>query len=250
LSSEMNGGAVKPLTPERMVTAYGDWLLDEAAREAESGCARMRRVRDRFTAYFLEQTEGWPAGEVATLLRARIKVNRKASLTQDEKRLAAAIEWPVVSPDAMGRTKVVWQLNRGIATGEFKIDRNALRREVRAHLDGRFGKPVQPSGTVRYLTAVGDVLVCTDVDYPTKLGQLRYWQSVFPKADTQRGVSAGYFDSKLLLHTSFYHVAGLHMDTTWSCLTNEEIPAAAETLADLCSGFIEELPKIIDAARA
>jgi hypothetical protein len=238
---------MKDLTAASVASGYFEWLLEEATREAESGCARLKRVQDQFPAYFLEQTAGWPASEVATLMRARIKkmawTREKPKLTQDEQQLSTAIEWPVFDPELVGRTKIVWELNRRYRQGEFKVDKSALRRLVRARMDRSFGKPMLVDGVTRYMTEVGEVVVCTDVEYPTKgFTQFQSCQCLLRKAE------GGPPGSRILLVASVFHLAGLRLDTAWSTVRTEDMPSAVDNLADLSAEFIEQVPRILEAA--
>jgi hypothetical protein len=239
------------LTALSLGAAYREWLLEEARREADSGCARLRRVLDEQPAFLLEQIAGWPADQVAALLRAHVKRGWRrdlppVKLTAEEERVYPTFEWPVVSPDAVSRTKVVWELRQRSLRGDFKINAKELRGLVKARLDRDLGKGTVVSGVLRYPTSVGGLAVFTDVDYPTKgTAQLRYGHSIAAGSPDER---VGIFDRRVLLKdASLFDLMG-GPQAQWSCLSNEDIPAAVETLADLCVGFLDELPKIVRAA--
>jgi hypothetical protein len=253
LSRRPRHSTISRLTQTTVGTAYREWLLAQAVREAHSGCARLKRVLDELPAYFSEQTAGWCAKDVEPLMRARIKGMqwgpplRPLVLTPEEQKLSATIEWPVLSPDMVSRTKVLWELRRRYMQGDFRLDRKDLRRQVKTRLDRLLGKPrLIGGGFYRYLTASGDVLVYSDIDFPTKgTGQLRYGQCVVAQTDEDRVV--GYADDEMLLTGSLFNLLGFPL-TQWSCLTPADVPTAVDTLADLCIGFIEEVPKIVQAA--
>jgi len=217
-------------------------------REASSDCSRFRRVLDVQTAYFLEQTTNWETQKVAALMRGHIKRGWMKDLpplplSREEEEVFSAYEWPVLTPDAVARTKVVWDLMRR----NFKIDKRELRRQVKSSMDRALGKGVTLTGVLRYATAVGDATVFTDIDYPTKGGgQLRYGQSVLLGWP---GFETGTFDNKILLsRASLFDLLG-GPQTQWSCMTDADVPAAVEALSDLCLEFLQELPKILDVAR-
>jgi hypothetical protein len=172
-------------------------------------------------------------------MRALIKRGEK--LTEKEKRLSSAYEWPVLTPDAVGRTKIVWELNRRQIAHEFDIDRTALRRRVKSRLGAALGKGAVLGEILRFTTEVNGLSVFTDIGYPTKgLGQFFYEQSVRDPSGPE--------PKMLLTHVSLFALLGAGQ-TRWSCMTEADVPTAVEALADFCVEFLHELPKIMEAAR-
>jgi hypothetical protein len=240
------------LTTFSVTSAYRDWLLDEAQREADSDCARLRRVLDEQTAFFLEQTAGWPAEQVATLMRGHIKRGwRKEvpplNLTAEEQQAYPTFEWPILSPDAVSRTKVVWELRRRYMAGAFKIDAESLHQQVSDRLDVALGKGSLNGGVLRYETRVAGVTVLTNIDLlPKGTAQLRYSYSVLSSTADDR---VGTFDPRILLKdASPFDLLG-GPQATWSCLTSADIPAAVEALADFSLESLDIVTKIIQAAK-
>jgi hypothetical protein len=243
---------VTEISRRALTRAYYEWLLDQADKEAQSGCARLRRVQDDQTAYFLEQTAGWPPVKVAALMRGHIKLGWRKyvpppKLTPEEKEAFPIYEWPVFTPEAISRTKVVWELQQRFIQHEFKIDKKVLRRQVKGRLDRALGKGVVLMGTLRYASAVGNFTVFTDIDYPAKgTAQLRYGQSVL---QGWPGHETGTFDNRMVLSRASVSDLLGGPEAQWSCLTDADVPAAIEALADFCTEFLAELPKILEAAR-
>ena len=219
------------LTKSNVGRMYRGWLLSEAEKEAASGCALLKLLPDTLPAYFIEQTEGWSVVDVSALLHARIKLLRldrtpPPELSDHERRLASHIEWPVLSPDAVSKTHVVWDVRRRFSSGEFRIDRKALRREIRARLDRHLGKANLVGGVVRYVTVLDSVAIYTDIDYPTRgTGQVRYSQCLVEK-ESAAGHDVGYADAGMLLNASVHNLLGVPL-TEWSCITGagvSEVP--------------------------
>jgi hypothetical protein len=52
----------------------------------------------------------------------------------------------------------------------------------------------------------------------------------------------------LLSRASLFDLLG-GPEAEWSCLTDADVPAAVDALADFCTEFLAEVPRILEAAR-
>jgi hypothetical protein len=143
--------------------------------------------------------------------------------------------------------QVVWALRRRYIAGEFEIDGTSLRQQVSARLDVALGKGSMTGSSLRYVTQAAGLTVLTDIDYPTKgTAQLRYSHHVVSGTLDEH---VGLFDPRMLLKdASLFDLLG-GPQAQWSCMTNADIPAAVEALADFCVEFLESVPKIVQVAK-
>ena len=231
--------------------AFGHWAMRQAEREVEEGFLRLRAVRHDLPISLLELIEKWPAEDQLTMLRARIKMalnpgtQRRATplfdYTDKETWALEQFRYPLTTSPALREIAVRQRL------GEFSLPKGILRRVMKSKMKLLFGKPVDDNGgEVTYLTHVGGATVYTELDFGTRLCQVRYTHRLLPRiCDTAISLVTG---ELALFSASLMTLAGAG-ETHWSYLTPDDIPAAAELLGRLCIEFTEAVPQILDEAQ-
>jgi hypothetical protein len=123
---------------------------------------------------------------------------------------------------------------------------SAYCEDLRTGLYVSMSPEVNPNGAA-VDTQVAGVTVLTDIDLlPKGTAQLRYSYSVLSTTPDDR---VGTLDPRILLKdASPFDLLG-GPQAKWSCLTNADIPAAVEALADFSLESLDIVTKIIHVAK-
>jgi len=231
--------------------AFGNWALRQARREVEEKFPRLRSIPGNLPMSLLELVESWPVQDQLSMLRARTKKvlnSGQPSGGRPRFELDTRETWALEQfPYPLNVSHVVNEATRRRKEGKFDLPKGALKRSVKGVLKELWGKPVRElGGEVLYLAHVSGVTVYTDVDFGPKLCQMRYEQRLLPRVcDTPVSLVSG---EHALTAVSSMIVAG-GIEAKWSYLTVDEMPKAAEVLAQGCLAFVEAVPGILEEAR-
>src|SRR5262249_16798838 len=154
-----------------------EYLLSLARQEADADCERLFAFKGELPMYFADVTATWQKNDRYRLMCALIKHRlsqdvgtEESLLTQEETVARALFDWPITTnwrtPGKMGVVHIgaitgkAWELDaeklelvrRGEKSllGQYKLDRNGLKREIRAAMKPVFGEPQKSAGIWKY----------------------------------------------------------------------------------------------------
>ena len=180
--------------PQRasLESAYRQWLLAEARREAEAGCPRILGLKNRIVVLFREVTRGQTPKDVCALMTRRIRRAKYLSvppLDVDADTASETFRWPILDWSTLGQPQAVidypWRpnfaldadkvelakLDLRIAQGEFRLSKQLIRKHFREALKALLGAPFEASGQASYWTPLGEVTVETVFEFQRRRSQ-------------------------------------------------------------------------------
>jgi hypothetical protein len=230
--------------------AFVHWAIRQAEQEVDQNFARLRAVPHDLPISLLELIEGWSKADQLTMLQAQIKKCQNPGRQREEQRL-----FDYTDREAWALEQFSYPLNVSPAAREMRgragassLPKGLLKRAMTSRMRSLFGRPVDDrGGEVTYLTHVGGATIYTDLDFGSRLCQVRYTQRLLPRVcDSAISLVTG---DLALFSVSLMTLAGSG-DTKWSYLTQDDIPDAAELLGHVCMQFVDAVPAIVDEARS
>jgi hypothetical protein len=87
----------------------------------------------------------------------------------------------------------------------------------------------------------------TDIDFSPRVpAKVTYEQMIVSR---MAGANVGYLDNAVLLtQVSLLNLLG-SASMGWAFITNDDLPRVADSLADLCDGFLKVVPDLVTAAQ-
>jgi hypothetical protein len=267
-----NKRVIAALSSVALRVVYRDWLFEWANREAREGFSRLLAMKSDKATYFSEATAKWSIEDRHRLVRACIKRmfasnHEMPPLPLDEAELAAraAFDYPYTqhlrSPDKPG-VEFVWKVtgvhqiidadkmaaatrHQRAGLGEYKLNREALKKSVSEALSAEFGEPRnEGGGNWSYSVCIDDSVVATNVDFGARRPtQVRYGHQI---RSSQLGGRPG---GVLLWAGGICNLLG-QSQSEWRYLTDEDVPAAAELLRRVSKEFVEGVPWMLERARS
>jgi hypothetical protein len=219
--------------------------MAECEREVQGGFPLLSRIPHSYVISYLELVESWATEQQLSLLQSLVVRSTDEAvlagriLSQPELNILACYDRARTYEFGPRRIDV----SKRQSSNEFRIDRRALREQLKAALTLRFG-PFKSLGKseFRYRTVVSGVTVRLHLDVGGTTRQFSYWH------DLMLG-DCGYVgneSARIVGGLSFLATLGLAGSTDWEYLTQEEIPNAVETVSELCDRLLQAVPILLD----
>ncbi|HMN13167.1 MAG TPA: hypothetical protein PKD55_12670 [Bellilinea sp.] len=240
----------------RFVERFYYWALADFQREIREGFPFLRRIKYKALQYrWLPSIVSLNSGDQISLASALVKrfhfgrgkLRSIEPMTSDE---TEWLQWYMGQIRYPGPAEL--QLNEQIAAGElrFFVNRRVLRNRVRDALRPVLGETVTPPNETdpewNYEIPVGKWLIHTNVSLGGRHHQLSYFHRIAP-ADPHQGRRNWERYVYMTTPTSILYWFGIAGGgTAWDLLTDEDILETAQTLADLCSHFVQAAHGLLD----
>ena len=230
---------------------YYHWAQADFQREIASGFPLLRQIKDKYLLLrVLPTIESLPVEDQYHLASALVKrFHAKAvkllntEMTEKEKLL---YQWYIDSTKRTGQEEL--ELNKQIE--RFHTKRKRFATLIKQTLTPVLGNDVTPLGDYEpyyvwqywtpignYTTPLGQLTLCTLFDVGGDWHQLCYDHSIVQK---------GYAYLTQGARISIFSWLGIASQTMWNLLTDADTAEAAQTLALLCSHFLQAVPALLD----
>lgn len=223
---------------------YYDWRLAECGREVQEGFPMLSRIPHSYVISYLDLVETWSAEKQLSLLQGLVVRSTDEAvlggriLSRPESELLA--NYDRARTCAFGRRRTEFSERQN--NGEFRIDRRALREQLKVTLTSRFGASKSLGRSeFRYRTVLSGVTARLHVDTGGATRQFSYWH------DLMLG-DCGYVGNeseRIVGGLSFLATLGLAGSTDWEYLTQDQIPNAVQLVGELCDRLLRAVPILV-----
>jgi hypothetical protein len=228
---------------DEFAVRYYRWALEDSQREVKEGFPFLHRIKGTASLRLLAAMESLQQEEqthfsVALVKRFHLRALKLLNehLTAEENELCRDYVSSILIPIPEEQ-----EIERRIKAGTFhlRVNRKNLATLIKKELEPVLGNPSEIWGPREwwYMTSFGSWNVRTNVHMSEgHFYQLNYHHSIHP------------VDSMYELENwmSVLSWLGITSMTNWDLLTDADIPEAAETLAQLCSHFIQAVPSLLE----
>jgi len=222
---------------------YYRWALGDFHREIQEGFPLLRRIKGRSSLRLLAAMEPLQRDEQMRFSTALVKRFHPQAmtitgegLTAEEDELLQRYVDSILVPAKEER-----EIDRQVQAGTLRLSLNKkefvtlINRELQMVL----GSPSQVQGSreLWYATRIGNWNVQTNINVS---GRYLY------QLDYHHRIGTTDHSCYLAQWATFLSWLGVSSQTTWDLLTQSDVPEAVETLALLCSHFMQAAPRLLE----
>ena len=222
------------------------WSLEQWNRELQSNFKYLRAIHfDIIARRAVRIFDSYESDHLHKLLKAFAKRTvgedilercSEKSLTLEEKELIECFVNHLQDE--------AWRETSRIPSGGFKDTKNqekfnkkVFRKAVISELTPLFGSKYENrgGGEIAYKIPIGTWELVTLLDFGSRIDNLNYSHYIMDK-------HGNVFAERI----SILRWLGISGETSWQELTNDDIEEASKTCAEICTHFVNEVPKLLD----